>query len=222
VKFTAGMEALLDDISNGKLDWIDFLREFYRGGGDEGPPGLESKVQQSQEIDYPAIDIGTDPATGLPIRVRIGRYGPFLQRGEGGPGHTASLPEEMAPADLDVEKAVALLEAKAAGPRELGVDPKTGQPIYVINGRFGAYVQLGPTPEKGTKAPKPPRASLPAGRTEATVTLDEALRLLSLPRVIGRHPDDGEPVVSNFGRFGHTSSTGASSGRSSPTTRSSR
>jgi DNA topoisomerase-1 len=201
VKFTARMEALLDDISNGKLDWIDFLREFYRGGGDEGP-GLEFKVQQSQEIDYPAIEIGTDTATGLPIRVRIGRYGPFLQRGEGGPGHTASLPEEMAPADLNVEKAVALLEAKAAGPRELGVDPTTGQPIYVINGRFGAYVQLGPTPEKGTKAPKPPRASLPAGKTEATVTLDEALQLLSLPRVIGRHPDDGEPVVSNFGRFG--------------------
>ena len=201
VGFTARMEELLDDISNGKLDWIDFLREFYRGGGDEGP-GLEPKVQQAHEIDYPAIDIGSEPASDLPIRVRIGRYGPFLQRGDGGPGHTASLPDDLAPADLDVEKALALLEAKAAGPRALGTDPATGQTVFVNNGRFGAYVQLGPTPEKGAKAPKPPRASLPAGRTEATITLDEALRLLALPRAIGAHPGDGEPIVSNFGRFG--------------------
>jgi DNA topoisomerase-1 len=199
--FTARMEDLLDDISNGKLDWIDFLRQFYRGGGDEGP-GLERKVEQAKDIEYPAIDLGVDPATGLPIRVRIGRYGPFLQRGEGGTGHTASLPEDLAPADVSVDKAVALLEARAAGPRVLGTDPRTGQKVYVINGRFGAYVQLGEVPEKGSRGPKPPRASLVGGLTEGTVTLDEALRLLALPREVGRHPDDGEPVLANFGRFG--------------------
>jgi DNA topoisomerase-1 len=200
VGFTARMESLLDDISNGQRDWLDFLREFYRGGGDEGP-GLESKVQQTQDIDYPAIDFGHQSG-GQRIVVRIGRYGPFLQRGEGGPGNTASLPDDLAPADLTAETAVELLDRKAAGPRVLGQDPKTGQDVLVIHGRFGTYVQLGPTPQKGSKAPKPARASLAGGVTEETVTLADALRLLSLPRELGAHPDDGQVVVSNFGRFG--------------------
>jgi DNA topoisomerase-1 len=93
------------------------------------------------------------------------------------------------------------VRAKAEGPRTLGVDPATGLNVYVMNGRYGAYVQLGETPE-GKKAEKPKRASLQSGMTESTITLDEALRLLSLPRVVGLHPDDGGEIVTNFGRFG--------------------
>jgi DNA topoisomerase-1 len=100
-----------------------------------------------------------------------------------------------------VERALELLRAKAEGPRRLG--EKDGQPVYLLNGRFGAYVQLGETPDKADKkAPKPPRASLPSGITEANITLDDALRLLSLPRVVGEHPEDQQPILSNFGRFG--------------------
>ena len=142
VGFTAEMEEVLDAISNGEREWLDFVRTFYRG--DNRHVGLEALIQKKQsEIDYPAIDVGVDPGTNQPIRVRIGRYGPFLQRGEGGEGNTASLPDDLPPADLTVEHAVQLLEAKAQGPKELGDDPASGQTVYVIVGRFGAYVQLG-------------------------------------------------------------------------------
>ena len=202
VGFTARLEDDLDQISNGRLDRLAFLKEFYRGDDGEGA-GLETRVSEGQSsIDYPVIDLGADPDTGLPVRVRIGRYGPYLQRGDGGTGHTASLPEDLAPADLTIEQASALLRARAEGPRALGVDPKSGETVFVIRGRFGPYVQLGETPERGARAPKPRRASLPDGRTEDTVTLDEALRLLDLPRLVGAHPDDGEPIETNFGRFG--------------------
>jgi DNA topoisomerase I len=199
VGFTAEMEEVLDAISNGEQGWLDFIRGFYRG--DEKHVGLEQVVKRSEDVEYPVIDLGTDSDTGQMLRVRIGQYGPFVQRGEGGAGNTASLPDDIAPADLTVERTLELLKAKAEGPRRIGIDDATGQPVYVMNGRFGAYVQLGETPtDKG--APKPRRASLTRGLTEETVTLEQALQLLSLPREIGRHPDDGEPIVANFGRFG--------------------
>jgi DNA topoisomerase-1 len=206
--FTAEMEDDLDEISRGEREWIAFLRQFYYG--DRKHRGLLPAVEKGAEkADYPVLDLGTDPESGDPVRVRIGRFGPFVQVGEGGPGRTASLPEDVAPADFQVGTALELVRAKAEGPRSLGADPATGQNVYVMNGRYGAYVQLGETPEpppktKGKRAPveKPKRASLQAGMTDSTVTLEEALKLLSLPRVVGLHPDNNEPITTNFGRFG--------------------
>ena len=201
VGFTAEMEEVLDEISNGEQGWQEFIRRFYRGDGKH--VGLAQVVKQSEDVDYPVVDVGADPETGQMIRVRIGRYGPFLQRGEGGPGHTASLPEDVAPADLAVERAVELLKAKAEGPRKLGEDPASGQQVYLMTGRYGAYVQLGETPEKKVKgAAKPKRASLLNGMDAESLTLDTALKLLSLPRELGTHPESGQPVTASQGRFG--------------------
>ena len=200
IGFTAEMEEILDKISNGEKDWLTFLAEFYRGDGKHR--GLEHLVEdKGQKIEYPVIELGKDEESGLLVRVRVGRYGPFLQLGsqaDGGP--RASLPEDLAPADLTLEKAIALLKAKAQGPKSLGVDSATGQHVYVMHGRFGAYVQLGETPDRGSEG-KPRRASLGRDHTEETITIDVALKLLSLPRELGA-ADDGEPILANLGRFG--------------------
>jgi len=197
--FTAEMEEILDKISNGEKDWLVFLAEFYRGDGKH--PGLEHLVEdKGQAIEYPIIELGIDPESNLPIRVRIGRYGPFLQMGsQADNGPRASLPEDLAPADLTLEKAIALLKAKAQGPKSLGVDEASGQHVYIMHGRFGAYVQLGETPED--RDIKPRRASLGRDHTEETITLDVAQKLLSLPRELGIG-EDGEAILANVGRFG--------------------
>lgn len=202
IGFTARMEETLDAIANGEREWLSFVKSFYRDGED-GYPGLATHIEKEEpKIEFATIELGTDPETAAPVRVRIGKFGPFVQRGEGGAGNTATIPDDIAPAELTLERAVELISKRADGPRVLGKDPETGLTVYAANGRFGAYVQLGETPEKGSKEEKPKRASLPAGESEQTISLERALHLLALPRSLGRHPESGAPLVAGIGRFG--------------------
>jgi DNA topoisomerase I len=199
--FTGQIEEGLDEISKGERGRDDFLAAFYHGSGDQDWPGLLSLVEQETQIDYPMIALGVHPESGAPVVVRIGKFGPYVQIGEGADAVNASVPDETPPADLSLERAVELVETRAKGPESLGTDPDSGLPIYVMNGRFGPYVQLGETPERGSSE-KPRRASLTRDDSPTSITLERAIELLSLPRLVGHDAEVGEDIVANFGRFG--------------------
>jgi DNA topoisomerase-1 len=195
--FTATMEEALDVVARGEGEAEKWLHAFYFGNG---TPGLHDLVSAEQlaTVDPRAVStipIGSDD-TGHEIVVRVGRYGPYVQREE---TETASLPPDLAPDELTIDVALDLIQKQAAGPKALGTDPETGMPVYVLTGRFGPYVQLGEQ-EEGTKK-KPKRSSLFASQTPETVTLEEALQLLSLPRSLG-DDSEGRGIIASPGRFG--------------------
>ena len=280
LKFTAEMEQTLDDIAEGDVDWLEYLNQFYLS-----EQGLENQVREKESAIDPR-NAGQVDFPDLPVEVRIGQFGPFLAREVNGDRQTVSLPEDLAPGDLDAAAAEAMVSAKQEGPIVLGKDPESGQPILVKDGRYGAYVQLG---EDGERAPRgkpdkpagpvdingatarelatlpgigpglakgiiagrpyasaaelervprmrakivetltplvvagkgkpkadapaekrqsrsdgrPKRVSLLKGMTMEDMDLQTALRLLSLPRLLGTHPEDGEEVRAGVGRYG--------------------
>jgi DNA topoisomerase I len=187
--FTARMEDDLDRIAAGEEQRVDWLTRFYRGN--DGDPGLHTMVTEHlDEIDARAVNSIELPRSD--IVVRVGRYGPYLERGES----RASLPDEIAPDELTPERAEELL-ARPSEERSLGTDPETGRAVLLRNGRYGPYVTE-ELPEEGDEKPK--TASLFASMSLETVTLDEALQLLSLPRVVGE--SDGESIEARNGRYG--------------------
>ncbi len=196
-QFTARMEQTLDDIADGEVESLPYLREFYLG-----EKGLETQVSEKTA----SIDPREIYALALPeldARVRIGRYGPYIEQmqsnTEGGERLRTSLPPDLAPADLTDEDALRLLREKEKGPDTLGSDPETGKPIFLLSGRFGPYVQLGEADDNGGK---PKRASLLKDMKPDSVTLDIALDLLRLPRFLGNHPETGEAVEAGVARLG--------------------
>jgi DNA topoisomerase-1 len=195
--FTATMEEALDVIARGEGEREKWLDAFYFGNG---TPGLRELVSDEvlAQIDPRAVStipIGTD-GDGAEVVVRVGRYGPYVQRAE---DETASLPPDIAPDELTVPLALELIAQQAEGPKSLGSDPESGLPVYVLTGRYGPYVQLGDQ-EPGSKK-KPKRASLFASMTPETVTLGEALQLLALPRTVGVD-SEGREIVASSGRYG--------------------
>ncbi len=198
--FTARMEDDLDSIATGSEKRVPWLSRFYFGTADDanGRPGLKAMVNERlDEIDpreVNAIPIGKD-SEGREIAVRVGKYGPYLSRN----GETAPVPEGIAPDELTVAKAEEML-AKPSGDRVLGADPATDQPVIVREGRYGPYVQLGEA-DGGAKT-KPRTASLFKRMNPETLTLDDALQLLTIPRVLGPDPTDGQEISAQNGRYG--------------------
>ena len=192
---TASMEDDLDEIAGGDQDMARWLGDFYFGPGGSG--GLRDQLARNLDaIDAGAVNavpIGT-AADGQEIVARSGKYGPYLKKGD----ETVSIPEDLAPDELTVERAEELLAAPSSD-RVLGTDPETGLDVQVKAGRFGPYVQLGDLVDGG---PKPRTSSLFASMTPATLTLEQALELLTIPRVVGTDPESGEEIVAHNGKFG--------------------
>jgi len=194
--FTARMEGALDEIARGEAARVPWLRRFYFGTDGNAPgareEGLKEMVSDLGEID--ARDVSSFPLAGTDIVIRVGRYGPYLERD----GQRVNIPEGTAPDELTAELAGELL-ARPSGDIVLGTDPATGRTIVAKAGRFGPYVTevLG---EDAAASAKPRSSSLLKSMDLDTVTLDDALRLLTLPRTLGEL--DGEPVTVQNGRYG--------------------
>ncbi|NDJ78065.1 MAG: type I DNA topoisomerase [Chloroflexi bacterium] len=192
-RFTAQMEQVLDDIAEGNADGLPYLQTFYLGD-----QGLDQQVKsKEQEIDPRTIH--ALELDDLQARVRVGRYGPYLEQDSNGETIRVSLPDSLPPADLVIEEAERLLRQKEQGPTPLGYHPETGEPVFVLTGRYGPYVQLG---ENGDNGQKPQRASLLKNMTPESITLDDAIALLALPRLLGQHPETGKDIEAGVGRFG--------------------
>jgi len=201
--FTASLEEQLDKVSNNEMPWRDLLRDFWTGF--IGAVSDIKELRITQVIDaldemlsphlFPPNKDGTDPrkcpncANGR-IGLKLGRFGGFVG--------CSNYPECKFTRQLTVGA-----DGQGGGMRKLGEDPDTGLEITVRGGRFGSYLQLGePTKDADGEAVKPKRASLPKGVSQDEVTLEQAIKLLSLPREIGKSPEDGEPIIAGIGRFG--------------------
>jgi DNA topoisomerase-1 len=201
--FTAQLEDVLDEVANGREERLNVLQGFWTGEGD-GDTGLKRLVENLPDID--ARGLATFPL-GDDIALRVGRYGPYVEgppftKGEDGKDvpTRANVPDDLPPDELTLDKAKELLATPSGMEKELGNHPETGLAITAKNGRFGPYVTEA-LPEGAKKADKPRTASLFKDMDLDTITLDQAVQLLTLPRVV-YVDDDGTEVTAQNGRYG--------------------
>ena len=202
--FTASMEQDLDHIAAGDQNAVAWLKSFYLGEGDDAPKvsadgkGLRHQVESLGDIDARAVN-SLDLGGG--ITVRVGRYGPYLEREDEA---RANIPSDVAPDELTPNKVAELFKEAENDGRVLGMNPENGRDIVAMNGRFGPYVSevISEEEQAGSKKKiKPATASLFKSMDLATVSLDQALKLLSLPREIGKD-EEGTPITAQNGRYG--------------------
>lgn len=192
--FTSEMEKSLDDIADGDLVSEKYLEKIYFG-----KTGLKSQVESQEK------KIDADEARGIILpglekyAFRVGKFGAYVCTKRGKEEICASIPDSESPADMTAEVADKLIDQKINGADALGKDPKTGLPVYALNGRFGPYVQLGDVEGDDSK---PKRVSIPPSIPLETITMKEALELLSLPKVLGLHPTLKKEIKAGIGRFG--------------------
>jgi DNA topoisomerase-1 len=198
--FTASLEEVLDEVANGEQGRLEVLKRFYFGEKTEGSifPGLAPLVSVYGDIDARAM--ASLPIEGHEGIIRVGKYGPYLERGEGETLQRANIPQDLAPDEMTAEKAEELFNAPS-GERELGVDPETERVIMAKTGRYGPYFTE-VLPEGSPKKEKPRTASLFSTMDVEQVTLDDGLRMFTLPREVGLDPTEGEPITSQNGRYG--------------------
>ena len=192
-RFTSNMEQTLDEIATGEAQWLPYLQKFYLG-----EEGLENQVKIGESEIEPAVAKAVE-LDNLPATVRIGKFGPYIEAQNGEEVVKASIPVDLTPADLNPEQIEVLLRQKTEGPEKVGLHPETGEPIYLIIGPYGPYVQLG---EKTEENKRPKKTSLPKGVNGEDVTVEMAVGLLSLPRTLGVHPETGKKIKASLGRFG--------------------
>ncbi len=189
VKFTAHMEAVLDEIAEGKKDWQKYLEGFYNG---------KKGLLAIAEAHYKAETTNAYKKIQLPKlpEIRISRYGAYIQKEDSGQVENVNIPQDVLPSDLNASYIEELFEHKKTG-NELGIEPKTGLPILLLYGMYGSYLQLGisDTPQK------PKRVTIPKFLPISKITLDLALKLMSLPIKLGEHPEGGSVEI-NTGRYG--------------------
>ncbi|MBU2644737.1 type I DNA topoisomerase [bacterium] len=193
--FTAKMEQVLDEIAAGQTEWIPYMKKFFLSKN-----GLEKKAVEKTEA-IPAGEFRTLKFADLKAKICIGRFGPYLETDPDADGKkiTASIPKEITPSDLDQEAVELILLQQAKGSEEIGIHPETSEPVYLLHGTYGPYLQLGKA-EEGK--PKPKRATLPKGMKDVEVDMPKALALLSLPRLIGEHPDTKGKITAGISRYG--------------------
>ncbi len=199
--FTARMDDALDQIAGGERASSQYLREFFVGADER--PGLKGIVDaRKPDIPYPAFQLGTHPESSEPILIRAGKEGgAFLQVGDASKKQFANVPEDLAPADLTLEKALELLQKKDQPAESIGEHPATGRKLLLKN-RQGYYLEVERTSEEIEAKVKPTWISLPPNVDPRTLSEEDLAYLCSLPHEIGKHPESGTPIWFKIGKFG--------------------